>query len=54
MIPDLDQQYELLTVPAPAPGPADWNDDGFVIKKKLILILKKNHKSVLIVIKNIS
>ena len=25
-----------LTIPAPTPGPADWNDDGFVIKKKLI------------------
>ena len=22
-----------LTIPAPDPGPADWNDDGFVIKK---------------------
>lgn len=25
-----------LTIPAPAPGPADWNDDGFVIKKKFM------------------
>lgn len=25
-----------LTIPAPTPGPADWNDDGFVIKKNLI------------------
>lgn len=27
---------EDLTIPAPTPGPADWNDDGFVIKKNLI------------------
>lgn len=25
-----------LTIAAPAPSKADWNDDGFVIKKKLI------------------
>lgn len=25
-----------LTIPAPPPGPADWNDDGFVIKKKFL------------------
>lgn len=25
-----------LTIPAPAPSPADWNEDGFVIKKGLI------------------
>jgi ectoine hydroxylase-related dioxygenase (phytanoyl-CoA dioxygenase family) len=36
MIPDLDQQYELLSVPAPLPSAADWNDDGFVIKKNLL------------------
>ena len=29
----LEQQYAELTVPAPEPGPADWNDNGFVIKK---------------------
>lgn len=25
-----------LTIPAPDPSPADWNDDGFVIKKKFL------------------
>lgn len=25
-----------LTIPAPTPGPADWNEDGFVIKKNFI------------------
>lgn len=25
-----------LTIPAPAEGPADWNSDGYVIKKKLV------------------
>ena len=25
-----------LTIPAPSPSPADWNDDGFVIKKGLL------------------
>lgn len=29
-------QYEQLSVPAPPPGPADWNDDGFVIKKSFL------------------
>ena len=27
---------ENLTIPAPTPGPADWNDNGFVIKKGFI------------------
>lgn len=36
MAPDLEQQYILLSEPAPAPGPADWNEDGFVIKKQLL------------------
>jgi ectoine hydroxylase-related dioxygenase (phytanoyl-CoA dioxygenase family) len=27
---------EDLTVPAPEPGPQDWNEDGFVIKKNLL------------------
>lgn len=25
-----------LTIPAPQPGPADWNNDGFVIKKNFL------------------
>lgn len=33
---ELEQQYAELTIPAPEPGPADWNDDGFVIKKSFI------------------
>lgn len=33
---DLEKQYAKLTIPAPDPGPADWNDNGFIIKTKLI------------------
>lgn len=35
-MPNFDEQYDSLTIPAPEAGPADWNDDGFVIKKGLI------------------
>jgi ectoine hydroxylase-related dioxygenase (phytanoyl-CoA dioxygenase family) len=34
--PVLEEQYLSLTIPAPEPSIADWNDDGFVIKKGLI------------------
>jgi hypothetical protein len=33
---ELEKQYAELTIPAPEPGPADWNDNGFVIKKGLV------------------
>jgi len=33
---ELHAQYESLSIPAPEPGPADWNENGFVIKKKLL------------------
>jgi ectoine hydroxylase-related dioxygenase (phytanoyl-CoA dioxygenase family) len=33
---ELTEQYYNLTIPPPEPGPADWNDDGFVIEKGLI------------------
>lgn len=33
---ELEQEYVALTIPAPEPGPADWNENGFVIKKNLI------------------
>lgn len=26
-----------LTIPAPNPGPADWNDDGYLIVENLII-----------------
>jgi ectoine hydroxylase-related dioxygenase (phytanoyl-CoA dioxygenase family) len=28
--------YESLSVPPPEPGPLDWNDDGFVLRKGLL------------------
>lgn len=33
---ELENQYLQLTIPAPEPGPADWNNDGFLIKKNFI------------------
>lgn len=33
---ELNAQYESLSVPAPEPGAADWNENGFVIKKGLL------------------
>lgn len=32
----LEEEYDALTIPAPEPGPADWNEDGFVIKTNFI------------------
>jgi hypothetical protein len=33
---ELNAQYESLSIPAPVLGPADWNENGFVIKKGLL------------------
>ena len=35
MAPDLEQQYILLSEPAPAPGPADWDETMKVILEKI-------------------
>jgi Phytanoyl-CoA dioxygenase (PhyH) len=32
----LEQEYLELTIPAPEPSSADWNENGFVIKKNLL------------------
>lgn len=31
-----EEQYLSLTIPEPTPSPADWNENGFVIKKNLL------------------
>lgn len=33
---NFDEQYIALTIEEPKPSPADWNEDGYVIKKKFI------------------
>jgi len=33
---DLDKQYLELTIKEPEPSPADWNENGYLIKKKLM------------------
>lgn len=34
--PVFEEQYLSLTIPEPAPSSADWNENGFVIKKNLL------------------
>jgi ectoine hydroxylase-related dioxygenase (phytanoyl-CoA dioxygenase family) len=36
MTSNILEQYESLTIPAPEPSAADWNENGFVIKKGLL------------------
>lgn len=36
MNPELEELYLQLTIPEPQPSAADWNENGYVIKKNLI------------------